>query len=114
MDENELTKTELWTQRIKDFQTSGLSQKEWCRKHQIPLSTFSYWIRKQAEKSVELDQTAETVFARLPSEQEISSGRLPKHSPVSIYLSESIRIEIGKDCPCGLLASLIHTLKTYA
>lgn len=42
MDENELTKTELWTQRIKDFQTSGLSQKEWCRKHQIPLSTFSY------------------------------------------------------------------------
>ncbi len=114
MDENELTKTELWTERIKDFYTSGLSRKEWCRKHHIPLSTFSYWIRKQAKKSVEPEQTADPVFARLPPEQEISSGLLPEHSPVIIYLSESIRIEIGKDCPCELLASLIHTFKTYA
>ena len=114
MDENELTKTELWTQRIKDFYTSGLSRKEWCLKHQISLSTFSYWIRKQTKKSVLPEQTADPVFARLPSEQEISSNVLPGQSPVMIYLSESVRIEIGKDCPCELLASLIHTLKTYA
>ena len=76
MDENELTKTELLTQRIRDFYTSGLSRKEWYLKHPPNL--------------------------------------LPGHSPVMIYLSESVRIEIGKDCPCELLGSLIHTLKTYA
>ena len=46
MDENELTKTELWEKRIQDFHKSGLSRKEWCQKQQIPLSTLSYWIRK--------------------------------------------------------------------
>ena len=114
MDENELTKTELWTKRIKDFYASGLSRKEWCQKNQISLSTFGYWIRKLAKKSALPEQAADPVFARLPSEQEISSNLLPGHSPVMIYLSESVRIEVGKDCPCELLASLIHTLKTYA
>ncbi len=28
MDENELTKTELWTKHIQDFHESGLSRKE--------------------------------------------------------------------------------------
>jgi len=31
MDENELTKTELWTKRIQDFQESGLSRKNGVR-----------------------------------------------------------------------------------
>ena len=114
MDENELTRTELWTQRIKDFYTSGLSRKEWCQKHQLSLSTFSYWIRKQTKKSVLPEQTADPIFARLPSAQEISSDLLPGHSPVMIYLSDSVRIKVSRDCPCELLASLIHTLKTYA
>ena len=114
MDENELTKTELWTERINDFYSSGLSRKEWCQKHQVSLSTFGYWIRKQAKEPIEPTQTADPVFARLPSGQEISPDFLPGHSPVMIHLSENVRIEIGKDCPCQLLASLIHTFKTYA
>ena len=114
MDENKLTKTELWTERIKDFYTSGLSRKEWCQKHQVSLSTFGYWIRKQAKKSALPAQTADPVFVRLPSKQDISSDFLPRHSPVMIHLSENVRIEVGKDCPCELLASLVHTLKTYA
>ena len=114
MDENELTKTELWIERIKDFYASGLSRKEWCQKHQVSLSTFGYWIRKQTKKPTEPAQTADPVFARLPSKQEISSDFLSGHSPVMIHLSENVRIEVGKDCPCELLASLIHTFKTYA
>ena len=114
MDENELTKSELWTKHIQDFHRSGLSQKEWCREHQIPLSTFGYWMRKQAEAPSESGQTADPVFARLPSGQEVSSDLLPDHAPMTIYLPGSIRIEIGRECSCELMASLIHTLKAYA
>ena len=109
MDKNELTKTELWTKRIQDFHESGLSQKEWCQEHQISQSTFGYWIRKQTK-----EQPDEPVFAKLPSQQEISSDLSVGGVPVTIYLPGSIRIEIGAGCPVGLMASLIHTLSAYA
>ena len=114
MDENELTKTELWTKRIQDFHESGLSRKEWCQKHQIPPSTFSYWIRKQTKGQPKPEQSEEPVFAKLPSEQEVASDLSANDVPVSIYLPGSIRIEIGVGCPAELMASLIHTLKAYA
>ena len=82
MDENEFTKTELWTKRIQDFHESGLSRKEWCQKHQIPQSTFSYWIRKQTKGQPKPEQPEEPVFARLPFEQEISSDLSDRKSVV--------------------------------
>lgn len=114
MDENELTKTELWTKRIQGFRGSGLSRKEWCQEHQIPPSTFSYWIRKQTKGQPKPEQLNEPVFARLPSEQEIPSDLSAGDVPVTIYLPGSIRIEIGTGCPAELMASLIHTLNAYA
>ena len=77
MNETNLTKEDFWMKRIQDFQKSGLSRKEWCQENQVPLSTFSYWIRKQMQKPSELDQGMEPVFARLPSELEVSSHNDP-------------------------------------
>lgn len=106
------TKEELWAERIKDFQGSGLSRKEWCQMHEVALSTFSYWNRKL--QSGDTETYGDPVFARLPSEQEIYSGTLSGHAPVTVFLSESIRIEIGPCCPQALMASLLHALKGYA
>lgn len=115
MDENEHSKTELWTERIQDFYASGLSRKEWCREHQIPQSTLGYWIRKQKKDPIEPAPEKDPVFARLLSEQEISSGLLsmPGRAPVSIHLPGSVRIEIDSGCPAGLLASLFQVLKAH-
>ena len=49
MAENELSKAELWIKRIQDFYSSGLLRKAWYQEHQISLSTFSYWLKKQTE-----------------------------------------------------------------
>ena len=35
-------------------------------------------------------------------------------SPVTILLPENIRIEVGADCPVGLMAALLQALKGYA
>lgn len=114
MDKNELTKSELWTKHIQDFYRSGLSRKEWCQEHHISPSTLGYWIRKQAKAPYELEQISAPVFAKLPSEQEISSNLLSDHAPMTIYLPGSIRIEIGMASPGELITSLIHALKAYA
>ena len=36
----------LWTERLQAFQASGQTCKEWCREHQIPISTMTYWNRR--------------------------------------------------------------------
>ena len=36
----------LWTEHLQAFQASGQTCKEWCREHQIPVSTMSYWNRR--------------------------------------------------------------------
>lgn len=114
MNSNTISKENLWTDRIKDFQDSGLSRKEWCRMHVIPLSTFGYWIKKLQLESEETQTGDDPVFARLPSEQEICYGALSDHAPITIFISESIRIEIGSCCPQALMTSLLQTLKGHA
>lgn len=114
MKKNTAAKAELWTDRIRDFQDSGLSHKEWCQKHEIALSTFHYWSRKLQAGSQAETSCDNPVFAKLPSEQEIHSAALLNHTPVTIFLSETVRVEIAVDCPEGLMASLFRVLMGYA
>jgi hypothetical protein len=46
-------KQELWRERIKSFQASGLSRKEWCQKHDFPENQLGYWLRKLQAKEIE-------------------------------------------------------------
>lgn len=113
MDTNEsITKDKLWSNRIRDFQESGLTRKEWCYQNQLPLSTLSYWIRKLNPDRSESGEQQEPVFARLPFESELSKTSCD-HAPVTFFLN-SIRIEISAGCPAELLSSLVSILKPYA
>ena len=62
-------KRELWTERVNDFRSSGLTCKAWCDEHQVPASTMGYWVRK-LDRSEKESSNQEPVFAKLPSEQE--------------------------------------------
>ena len=113
MDTNEsISKDKLWSDRIRDFQESGLTRKEWCCQNQLPLSTLSYWIRKLNPSRPGSGNQQEPVFARLPSENELSKTSCD-HAPVTFFLN-SIRIEISAGCPAELLASLVSGLNSYA
>ena len=35
-------KADLWAERIRAFQKSGLSRKDWCQQNEIPQSTLSF------------------------------------------------------------------------
>lgn len=100
----------MWEHRIRDYHLSGLTCKEWCEQNQISVSTMGYWIRKQKEKNNLVEE--DTIFAKLPSEDEIiSSSALP--APITIHLG-SILIEVADGCPQELLSGLVGVLKNYA
>ena len=103
----------LWTERLQAFQTSGQTCKEWCREHQIPVSTMTYWNRRL--RALESESQPELVFAKMPTEQELSTREfLTENTPLRIFITDSIRIEIMADCPPELLCVLVRSLKDHA
>ena len=71
MNDNVISKADLWADRIHAFQESGLSRKDWCQQNEIPQSTLNYWIRKIQLEAPETEPASDPVFAKLPSEQEL-------------------------------------------
>ena len=114
MDDNKISKTALWAERLHAFQESGLSRKDWCQQNGIPQSTLGYWLRKIQSETLKTESTADPVFAKLPTEQELQFNSPVGTSSITILLPENIRIEVGADCPSRLIAALLQALNTYA
>ena len=105
-------KQRLWEERIQEFRSSGQTCKAWCREQQIPVATMNYWLRKQ--KSDEFSSASETLFAKLPTEEELLQKDFSDTPfPVRIFITECIRIQISPQCPVELLQTLARTLKEH-
>ena len=79
-----------------------------------PQSTLGYWIRKSQSEALKTECTADLVFAKLPTEQELQFHSPAGSSSITILLPENIRIEVGADCLSRLIAALLQALKNYA
>ena len=58
-----MERKDIWVQRFKEWEASGLKRAEYCRQNNFPVSTFDYWrhrIRKESEK------TKENCLVKLP------------------------------------------------
>ena len=106
------SRQELWQSRIFAYRSSGLTAKDWCEKNQVSLSALRYWITK-TNRSGEKDEPAssETVFAKLPSEEEIA--KVMGNAPVTIF-SNGLRIELSAGCPADMMSTLIRVLRSNA
>ena len=107
-------KSILWSERIQELRSSGLTVKEWCLEHKISYSTMGYWLRKLNGK--EAEKEGELIFAKLPSEKEISVKENTNIVPstLQIFISENIRIEIPDSCRTELLESVLKVLINHA
>jgi hypothetical protein len=71
----------------RDFNESGLSRKAWCKQHHLSISAFGYWLKKPSADCTDYELSADPVFARLPSEQEIYFSNLTnRHLSRSFWL----------------------------
>lgn len=108
-------KQQLWQSRIAECQNSAMPAKQWCHENQVAYSTYLYWAKK-IRSGADPEHKAlleDTVFAQLPSEQDILDLPQRMDAPVSMFLG-TVRIEISSNCPQNLLQSLVEILKHYA
>lgn len=107
-------KITLWSERIHEFQSSGQTCKTWCQEHHVPVSTMNYWMHKL--KTLDEQSDTDMIFAKMPTEKEISKNETLNisPSPVHIFITNAIRIEVMPECPPELFRVLIHGLKDHA
>lgn len=88
--------------------------KTWCQEHRIPVSTMNYWMRKL--KTLDEQSDTDMIFAKMPTEKEISKNETLNisPSPVHIFITNAIRIEVMPECPPELFRVLIQGLKDHA
>jgi hypothetical protein len=51
-----MERKDIWVQRFKEWEESGLKRAEYCRRNNFPVSTFDYWrarIRKESSVGFE-------------------------------------------------------------
>jgi transposase-like protein len=87
---------ELWRERIRNHQRSGLSVKEYCQRHDLGEGAYFYWKRKltkdQGLVEVKLSSSAPT--------------------PVEIILRNQIRVRLAFSCDLGEVVKLSRELET--
>ena len=89
-------KATYWQQHLKDWQQSGLSQRDYCQQHELTYASFGYW-RKRL-------RTKESTTAKLVP---ISVSR---PALITVYLPSGVRIEV----PLHSLADLLPLLSSEA
>lgn len=90
-----------WQQQMTNWEKSGSSQREFCRRHGLAISTFSYWRRK-------LSASARTGLDSLVA---IQNKPAAPRQPVKISLGNSSSIIVEFDFNPELLLTVISALQ---
>jgi len=59
-----------WAQIISDYQTSGLTQRDYCKQHDVPYSSFTNWFAKlkKNKPALSVETTPADLFVELSAE----------------------------------------------
>ena len=97
-------KVEYWREQIREWKTSGLSQKQFCHSRSLALSTFCYWKRRI--------NNPEPIPPRFyPLTIPASPGIPPDADLVLLVGPKQFQIQIKKDFSPTVLRKLITTLE---
>jgi len=100
-----LDKTSQWQCHIEQWQSSSLTQPEYCRQHRLSLATFGYW-RKKLKKHDSLDTGSVSPVTFLPVN--IAS----KPEPLKLQTKHGLQIDLQAGFDRALLKEVLQVLAT--
>ncbi len=99
-----------WRRWLARYERSGLSQKAFCARHGLALSTLTYWRRRDrnraAEHSASFVEVPQSAVAAVPSSIALAG--------VLIELPSGVRFELSQATDPKWLAALLRELGTVA
>jgi len=96
-------KQETWTSHLEAWRTSGLSQVDYCRQHDLSRYRFTYWKRKLDKKM------APVTFIPITGDSVRPQIRYNNQTPIKLNIG-GYQIEIGDGFSPETLSTLLFTL----
>lgn len=97
-----------WKQQIESWQETGLTQAEYCRRHNLKHYQLVYWKKRflKTETSVS--------FVPLKLEDLLDIPAQPDRAPLCLVINDSFKVEIRAGFDPQLLRQLIFALEAAA
>lgn len=106
MKKHQLTQTQiLWSERIAEWETSGLSQSTFCKQHGLVYGTFIYW-RSHLKKITDAEQPAVSFLA--------VTCKPAKQSTLILKLNGQHNIELKSGFDSELLRQVVQAVQQVA
>ena len=93
-----MNKIQHWQNIIDDYRASGLTQKTFCKKHNIKIHTFHYWLKKLNPEP----EAKEGFIAFQPVEEKGAVDIKLGHAVITLTVSEAVSVLLELD-QVGLL-----------
>ncbi|WP_415717791.1 IS66 family insertion sequence element accessory protein TnpA [Maridesulfovibrio sp.] len=79
-------KQQFWKKHITAWKGSGLSQAEYCRKHDIPVKTFGYHKRRMTSAAKPQKIIAVPATAAILADKSQSGKSIKLHLPMGLHI----------------------------
>ena len=99
-------KRRFWQAHVEALAASGLSRREYCRRHHLAYHVLTYWVHKQGASSTAISQLS-LVEVPLPHRQPLRLGG----SAFRLYLQRGHLVEIDTDFDQDALRRLLSVLE---
>ena len=103
---NAAPRVKLWTERIAECRSSGMSVRAWCRKKEISEKTYYYWQRRVYQQMVSATECVD--FAEIP--RGIQTGQSTGAAAKVCLSGATIEVYPGADAQ--VIQVILETLKT--
>lgn len=97
-----------WRQHIDSWQETGLSQTEYCRRHNLKHHQLVYWKKRF------LNTETDVSFVPLKLEDLLDIPIQPDHASLCLLINNQFKIEIRAGFDAHLLRQLIFALRGLA
>jgi hypothetical protein len=97
-----------WKQHIESWQETGLTQAEYCRRHNLKHYQLVYWKKRFLKTETDVS------FVPLRLEDLLDIPAQPVHAPLCLLIDNHFQVEIRSGFDAQLLRQLIFALRAPA
>ena len=92
-------KRRYWRRRVSSWSESGLSQAEYCRRHNLAAHRLNYWVKKfgTTEPSEDVGLAAALDLVEVKWNETVAESAAPGFDPLRVLIGERFKIEVSGD-----------------
>ena len=99
-------KRAFWKQQLESWRSSGMTQKAYCRQHELKEHQFVYWKKRFVQTDAGITFVPLKIRPSMPTPSAMHS------SVLRLFVKGDLQIEIGPDFDPQLLRRLITALRS--